>query len=103
MYLSQISILISKVYFYKMKNKIIFSLSILIFGTIFFTAAHAQCPMCGEAARTSLKEGNTTAISLNGGILYLLLGPYVLLSAGGVMWWRHRKKMQRLMAAAQGK
>ena len=86
-----------------MKNKLFLTATILVFATLFFTAAHAQCPMCGEAARTSLKEGNTTAISLNGGILYLLLGPYVLLGAGGVMWWRHRKKVQRLMAAAQVK
>ncbi len=81
-----------------MKNKLFLIATILVFATLFFTAAHAQCPMCGEAARTSLKEGNTTAIGLNAGILYLLLGPYVLLSAGGVMWWRHRKKVQRLMA-----
>jgi hypothetical protein len=84
-----------------MKNKIIFTAVLTVLATFIFSIAEAQCPMCGEAARTSLKEGNTTAIGLNGGILYLLMGPYVLLSAGGIFWWRHRKKMQRLMALNQ--
>ena len=57
--------------------------------------------MCGEAARTSLKEGNTTAIGLNTGILYLLLAPYILLMIGFVSWYRHRKKVRRLMAMQQ--
>ena len=84
-----------------MKNKILLFLFLLLVATLFFTDVNAQCPMCGEAARTSLKEGNTTAMGLNGGILYLLCGPYFLLMIGGVIWWRHRKKVQRLMAMEQ--
>jgi len=84
-----------------MKNKIIFTIALTVLAVFIFSAVEAQCPMCGEAARTSLKEGNTTAKGLNGGILYLLMGPYVLLSAGGIFWWRHRKKVQRLMALNQ--
>ena len=82
-----------------MKNKVIFSVLFIIFTMLAWSAVQAQCPMCGEAARTSLKEGNTAAIGLNGGILYLLLGPYVLLMGAGIFWWRHRKKVQRLIAA----
>ena len=84
-----------------MKKKIFFTIAFVVFATLIFSIANAQCPMCGEAARTSLKEGNTTAKGLNAGILYLLLGPYFLLMIGGVIWWRHRKKVQRLMALHQ--
>jgi hypothetical protein len=81
-----------------MKQKVFFIILLGVIATLFFTVAHAQCPMCGEAARTSLKEGNNTAISLNAGILYLLLGPYVLLMAGGIMWYRHRRKFKKMQA-----
>jgi hypothetical protein len=77
-----------------MKNKIFLIVFLIIVATLFFNVVNAQCPMCGEAARTSLKEGNTTAKGLNGGILYLLVAPYVLLTVGFVAWYRHRKKSQ---------
>ncbi|MEY2829371.1 MAG: hypothetical protein RIQ33_1229 [Bacteroidota bacterium] len=81
-----------------MKQKVFFTILFCVSTTLFLTATYAQCPMCGEAARTSLKEGNNTAISLNAGILYLLLGPYVLLMAGGVMWYRHRRRFKKMQA-----
>ena len=59
--------------------------------------AFAQCPMCGEAARTSLKEGNTSAKGLNAGILYLLLGPYLMVMAGGIIWFRKRRKAKKAL------
>ncbi len=74
--------------------RIILSICLILFaGTVL-----AQCPMCGEAARTSLKEGNTTAKGLNAGILYLLLGPYLMVMAGGIIWYRKRKKAKKALA-----
>lgn len=61
-------------------------------------AAFAQCPMCGEAARTSLNQGNNTALGLNTGILMLLAGPYLLVMAGGYIWYRNRKKAKAIEA-----
>ena len=81
-----------------MKNRIFLIVIILISFALLNNDVFAQCAMCGEAARTSLKEGNTAAASLNTGIFYLLLGPYALLTAGGVMWWRHRKKIQKMQS-----
>jgi hypothetical protein len=81
-----------------MKKKIFLIAFLTIATSLLFLVAEAQCPMCGEAARTSLKEGNNTAISLNTGILYLLLGPYVLLMAGGIMWYRHRRKFKQMQS-----
>ena len=58
----------------------------------------AQCPMCGESARTSLSQGNTSALGLNTGILMLLAGPYLIVIAGGYIWYRNRKKARALEA-----
>jgi flagellar basal body-associated protein FliL len=80
---------------YKMKHKLL-AISLLIVLVIFSATLFAQCPMCGEAARTSLKEGNNTAKGLNDGIVYLLAGPYILLAAGGFIWWNHRRKVRRM-------
>ncbi len=66
---------------------------LLIVGTVL-----AQCPMCGEAARTSLKEGNTTAKGLNAGILYLLLGPYLMVMTGAILWYIKRKKAKKALS-----
>ena len=81
-----------------MKSKIFLIVFLIIVATLFFTVVNAQCPMCGEAARTSLKEGNTTAKGLNAGILYLLIAPYILLMTGFIAWYRHRKKIRKMAA-----
>jgi uncharacterized membrane protein len=63
-------------------------------------ALMAQCPMCGEAARTSLKEGNNAAKGINTGIFYLLAGPYLMLMGGGFVWYRARKKAKLAFQAS---
>lgn len=82
-----------------MKKKIFLAIAFVVVATLIYSVANAQCAMCGEAARTSLKEGNTTAKSLNSGIFYLLMGPYLLLMTGAIMWWRHRRKIRKLNEA----
>ena len=54
--------------------------------------AAAQCPMCKAAVETSLAQGDTTAIGINKGILYLLLMPYILYSLIFLAYWYTNKK-----------
>jgi hypothetical protein len=77
-------------------KRIVFFL--FLFVVVLSVSTLAQCPMCGEAARTSLKEGNNTAKGINAGILFLLSGPYLMIGAGGFIWYRSRKKAKRLHA-----
>ena len=56
--------------------------------------AEAQCPMCRMSAETNLKNGGTMAAGLNRGIIYLLIVPYLLISAIGYLWWRNRRLVQ---------
>jgi hypothetical protein len=47
----------------------------------------AQCPMCRKSA-----ENSQFAKSLNLGILYLLVFPFLLMIGGGIYWYFNRKK-----------
>lgn len=56
--------------------------------------AEAQCPMCKMSAESNLNNGGTAAAGLNKGIIYLLIGPYIMMSIVGYLWWRNRKMVQ---------
>lgn len=53
--------------------------------------AGAQCAMCKATAETNLSGGGSAAEGLNGGILYLMAFPYILLLIVGIAWYRRRK------------
>ncbi len=52
----------------------------------------AQCPMCKMAAESNLKSGGMAARGLNGGILYLLSIPYLIVALMYFVWKRQRQK-----------
>ena len=47
----------------------------------------AQCAMCKASA-----AGSSIAKSLNKGILYLLVLPFLVIGGGGYLWYKNRKK-----------
>ena len=67
-----------------------FATLFLLLASVDFAAA--QCAMCKQSAESSLKEGNTDAIGLNIGIMYLLVIPYVLVGGIGYYWYVNHKK-----------
>lgn len=56
--------------------------------------ADAQCAMCKAVAETSQQGGSSVADGLNGGIVYLMAFPYLILGAVGYAFYR-MKKQQR--------
>ena len=53
----------------------------------------AQCAMCRRIAETNMENNsNKVGKGLNNGILYMLCFPYLLSAAGGIIWYRNRKK-----------
>ncbi len=60
----------------------------------------AQCPMCKIAAESNLKNGGSAGKGLNGGILYMLATPYIIVGTIGYLWWRNRKKEKELETEA---
>lgn len=55
----------------------------------------AQCAMCKAVAESDLEGGGTAATGLNTGILYLMGFPYLMLSAVGLFWYRHNKRLKQ--------
>lgn len=55
--------------------------------------ANAQCAMCRATVENSISKGHVQfAASLNTGIMYLFLAPYVLAGAIAFFWFRNSKK-----------
>ncbi len=48
---------------------------------IYINSVFAQCAMCKLSAETSVLEGSDKALTLNLGIIYLFVFPYILIIA----------------------
>ncbi|AGA78362.1 hypothetical protein [Echinicola vietnamensis] len=55
--------------------------------------AVAQCAMCRASVENNVSNGETTVgASLNMGILYLFVAPYLLAAVIGFLWYRNSKR-----------
>lgn len=52
----------------------------------------AQCAMCAATVETHTKSGGSTALTLNDGIVYLLLMPWSFAALIGYLWYRNYKR-----------
>jgi hypothetical protein len=68
-----------------MKYKFLFLLFVIAF---FSLDGLAQCAMCKATAEQSIEQGATTAKWINGGVLYMLVVPYI---AFYIMYKKWRK------------
>ena len=71
-----------------MKAKI-FILTILA-ALLLPAAGWAQCSIC---AKTASQLGRNSAEGLNGGIVYLMLIPFIIMAFVGVRWWRQERNI----------
>jgi len=79
-----------------MLKRVVLILFVLLIGVI---NAIAQCPMCKTAVTSNLEnEASAVGLGLNGGILYLLAAPYLLVGFLVFMWLRHKKLQQKSKA-----
>jgi len=68
-------------------------LIILITFSVISTFAKAQCAMCRATIENSISKGHTEfAATLNTGIMYLFITPYVLAGIVALFWFRTSKK-----------
>jgi len=64
---------------------------ILIFCFLFSFTVNAQCAMCRAVLES--EEGQTTAVGVNNGIVYLMSVPYILVGGLGFMiYWKYFRK-----------
>lgn len=77
---------------YKIKR----ALLAIILAVLGLNNAIAQCPMCKTAVTSNLEnDASNVGLGLNGGILYLLAAPYLLVGFLIFMWLRHRRLQQK--------
>ncbi len=55
--------------------------------------ASAQCSIC---TKTAQQLGEGPAKSLNGGILYLMSAPLLIMGYVGFRWWKREKKVMEM-------
>jgi len=66
---------------------------------LLLSVAHtfAQCAMCTATVESHTTDGGAKALTLNSGILYLLLMPWALAMIIGLLWYKSYRK--RTLAA----
>ena len=52
----------------------------------------AQCPMCRMTLESNYQNGGTAGAGINGGILYMLVMPYIIVGTIAFVWLRNRKR-----------
>jgi hypothetical protein len=58
--------------------------------------SHAQCAMCRATIENNISEGHAGfSASLNAGILYLFIMPYLLVGMIMFLWYRASKKNEK--------
>jgi hypothetical protein len=86
-----------------MKKLIVFSLFIVL-QSLWAFQCNAQCSMCRVAVENNVNNSsdNGMASSLNSGILYLFIAPYILIGVVGFLWYRNGKKAINGKVRSQG-
>ncbi|QNK62511.1 hypothetical protein H7F33_18545 [Pedobacter sp. PAMC26386] len=76
------------------KAFIIFILLIAVTAGTGIQQAAAQCAMCTISAEQGTQNGNTQAVGLNTGVLYLMAIPYLMIAAIGFLWYKKYRRSQ---------
>ncbi|MBK7442233.1 MAG: hypothetical protein IPL12_23235 [Bacteroidetes bacterium] len=75
-----------------MKLRIVLTLTVLILLTFLSSDLSAQCAMCKASAEEGARDGNLQSSTLNTGIAYLLVMPYLAFAVIGYLWYRNFKR-----------
>lgn len=74
-------------------SKVFFSIIGVIALVFLANVTFAQCSMCQATIESNLKAGGKTGSGLNGGIMYLLAAPYLVVAGIALLWYKkYRKK-----------
>ncbi len=68
----------------------------LLISLVSTSSSFAQCAMCRATLETNVSNGSQEhlASTLNFGILYLFVAPYLLIATVGYIWYRQSKSAQ---------
>lgn len=76
----------------KIKTLIFF----FIISLVYASASFAQCAMCRATLETNVSNGSQKqlASTLNFGIMYLFVAPYLLVATVGYIWYKQSRKVK---------
>ena len=75
-----------------MKQRVIILVVFMICLAFFSSEISAQCAMCKISAEEGAKDGNMQSATLNSGIMYLLVMPYLAFAVIAYLWYRNYKR-----------
>ncbi len=78
-----------------MKRKLLLFVVLFALLSIVSTELSAQCAMCKAAAEEGAKDGNYQSATLNTGIIYLLVMPYLAFCVVGWLWYKNYKRRKK--------
>lgn len=73
-----------------MKKVIFITVLSLILLFLFADSAEAQCAMCRQTAEKAAQENKGIGESLNTGIVYIMIAPYILLGTLAFVFFRKK-------------
>ena len=73
----------------KIKGLVLF----LVFSLLSISSSLAQCAMCRATLETNVSNGSQEqlASTLNFGIMYLFIAPYLLVATVGYIWYKQSR------------
>lgn len=75
------------------RSKVLFSVLGVFALLLLANVSFAQCAMCQATIESNLQAGGQTGSGLNGGIMYLLAAPYLMVLGIAILWYKkYRKK-----------
>lgn len=76
-----------------MKKTILVLLVVVASIVLSSEVSWAQCAMCKASVEANLKEKSPgIGLSINDGILYLMVMPYLMFGIFGYLWYKHSQK-----------
>ncbi len=75
-----------------MKQRVILLICFMVCMVLLTSDVSAQCAMCKISAEEGAKDGNMQSATLNSGIMYLLVMPYLAFAVVGYLWYRNYKR-----------
>lgn len=73
-----------------MKKVVFISIITIVLIFLFTDVADAQCAMCRQTAEKAAQENKGIGESLNTGIVYIMIAPYVLLGTLAFVFFRKK-------------
>ncbi|MBK7036587.1 MAG: hypothetical protein KBF42_00015 [Chitinophagales bacterium] len=78
-----------------MKYRGIILTFLFLFLALASSELSAQCAMCKASAEAGNTDGNLQSATLNSGIMYLLVMPYLAFCVIGYLWYRNYKRRKK--------